>query len=258
MNSCLYSCKVGHSRKRPKKHSFSYRVFMFMLDLDELESLSGKLLFLSHNRFNIYSYRDSDHFTQGKATPRDNVEAFLRANDIAKPVGRIFLLTNLRTWGHAFNPVSFYFVEDEENNPLCLISEVANTFNEQKLYLLGSNKLEADTYRDSQDKHFYISPFSDLDTRLHFNVRTPDQNVSISINESDSQGTYFFSSLVGHRKELSNLNLLKYTLLFPFITLGIVLSIHWEALKLYLKKVPVRAKANNPELQTGVRPYLKR
>jgi uncharacterized protein len=77
MNSCLYSCKVGHSRKRPKKHSFSYRVFMFMLDLDELESLSGKLLFLSHNRFNIYSYRDSDHFTQGKATPRDNVEAFV-------------------------------------------------------------------------------------------------------------------------------------------------------------------------------------
>ncbi|MDA1065639.1 MAG: DUF1365 domain-containing protein [Verrucomicrobia bacterium] len=257
MNSCLYSCKVGHSRKRPKKHSFSYRVFMFMVDLDELESLPGKLLFLSHNRSNIYSYRDSDYFTQGGTTPRENVEIFLRANGITGPVGRISLLTHLRTWGHTFNPVSFYFVADEENNPLCLISEVANTFNEQKLYLLKSDKLEVGAYKDSQNKHFYISPFSDLDTRLHFNVRTPDQNLSISINESDSEGTYFFSSLAGKKKELSNLNLLKYTLFFPFITLGIVLSIHWEALKLYLKKIPVRAKANHPELQTGVRPYLK-
>ena len=230
---------------------------MFMLDLDELDSLPGKLLLMSRNRFNIYSYRDADHFTQGKLTPRENVEAFLYSNGVKEPVGSISLLTHLRTWGHAFNPVSFYFVEDKENEPLCLVPEVANTFNEQKLYLLKSDKLAGDSYKDTQDKHFYISPFSDLDTRLHFNVKTPGENVSVSINESDTEGAYFFSFLVGQKKDLSNFNLLKYTLLFPFITLSIVWGIHWQALKLFLKKIPVRAKSSSPELQTDVRPYLK-
>jgi uncharacterized protein len=257
MKSCLYNCKISHSRKRPKKHSFRYRIFMFMLDLDELDSLPAKLWFISRNRFNIYSFRDSDHFDQGGITPRENVEAFLSESGVNEPVGRISLLTHLRTWGHVFNPASFYFVEDKEGQPLCLVSEVANTFKEQKLYLLKRDKLEGGRYIDTQDKHFYISPFSDLDTRLHFNLKTPDENLSVSINESDDEGVYFFSSLAGQKTALSNLTLLKYTLLFPLITLSIVWGIHWEALKLFLKKIPVRAKAKGPELQTGIRPYLK-
>lgn len=257
MKSCLYNCRISHSRKRPKKHSFRYRIFMFMLDLDELGSLPAKFWLMSRNRFNIYTYRDSDHFSQGRSSPRENVEAFLSENGVSEPAGRITLLTHLRTWGHVFNPVSFYFVEDKDGQPLCLVSEVANTFKEQKMYLLERDKLKGDRYIDAQDKHFYISPFSDLDTRLHFNLKTPSEDLSVSINESDDQGVYFFSSLVGQKKALSNLNLLKYTLLFPFITLSIVWGIHWEALKLFLKKIPVRAKANDPELQTGIRPYLK-
>ena len=257
MKSCLYSCSVSHSRKRPKKHSFRYRIFMFMLDLDELNSLPAKLLLFSRNRFNVYSYRESDHFSQGRLTPRENVEAFLEKNGVEEPAGRITLLTHLRTWGHVFNPVSFYYVEDKNGSPLCLISEVANTFKEQKLYLLKSDKIEGDRYIDTQNKFFYISPFSDLDTRLHFNLKTPGEKLSVSINESDDQGVYFFSSLVGEKKALNNLNLLKCTLFFPFITLSIVWGIHWEALKLFLKKIPVRAKASHPELQSGIRPYLK-
>ena len=257
MRSCLYSCKVAHFRKRPKRHRFRYRIFMFMLDLDELDSLSGKLWLISRNRFNAYSYRDSDHFSQGFSTPRENVEAFLHSNGIDEPIGRISLLTHLRTWGYAFNPVSFYFVEGKNGQALCLISEVANTFNEQKLYLVNSDGLSGDSFADTQEKLFYISPFSDLDTRLHFHVKIPGENLSISINESDSDGAYFFSSLVGPKKKLNNFNLLKYTLFFPFITLSIVGGIHWQALKLFLKKIPVRAKASYPELQTDVRPYLK-
>ena len=230
---------------------------MFLLDLDELDSLPGKLFFLSRNRFNVYSFRDTDHFKQGGATPRENVEEFLRSEGVEEPIGRILLLTHLRTWGHIFNPVSFYFVEDKHQKPLCLISEVANTFKEQKLYLVRCEGNGGEGYRDSQDKHFYISPFSDLDVKLHFNVKTPDERMSVCINESDSEGVYFFSTLVGKRKRLSNLNLFKYTVLFPFITLSIVWGIHWEALKLFLKKIPVRAKASYPELQTNIRPYLK-
>ena len=153
--------------------------------------------------------------------------------------------------------MSFYFVQDHAGDALCLIAEVANTFNEQKLFLVPKEKLAGGAYRDIHQKHFYISPFSDLDTYIHFNVRPPREELALTINESDGDTPFFYSSLEGRRRSLTQSNLVLYTLLFPLITVKIVAAIHWQALRLFLKKIPVRAKANQPELQKGVRPYLK-
>ena len=257
MKSCLYDCRIVHHRKKPREHRFGYRVFMFFLDLEEIDGLCSKLPWMSRNKRNVYAFNDADHFQEGAISVRENVLNFLEKENLREQAGKIYLLTHLRTWGHIFNPVSFYFVEDTSGEALCLIAEVANTFKEQKLFLVPKEKLVRGTYRDTHKKHFYISPFSDLDTLIHFHVRQPSEKLALTINESEGDEPFFYSSLEGKRRGLTQANLVLYTLLFPLITIKVVAAIHWQALRLFLKKVPVRAKANQPELQKGIRPSLK-
>jgi uncharacterized protein len=216
-----------------------------------------QLPWLSRNKKNIYAFNDEDHLQEGAKSVRDNLLHFLANQGLAERAHKIYLLTHLRTWGHLFNPVSFYFVEDIHGEQLCLVAEVANTFNEQKLYVIANDKFHDGTYRDTQAKEFYISPFSNLDTQIHFNVKPPKQTLGLSINESENSEAYFFSALEGKRRPLTQNNLVLYTLLFPLITLKIVAGIHWHALMLFLKRIPVRAKSAHPELQKDVRRYLK-
>lgn len=229
---------------------------MFYLDLDELDQIDKTYHLITHNRFAPYEFRDEDHYHRGSLPIRESIKTFIKEQGLNTPIGKIHLLTHLRTWGHVFNPVSFYFVSDSKGCPLCSIAEVGNTFNEQKMYLLpaeanGSSKA-------SLAKQFYVSPFSDLDTTFHFRLTPPTNHLRLSINQSQNGETYFRSVLSGHRSSLSDLRLALYTLRFPLLTLTIVSAIHWQALLLYLKKIPFRRKADNPHLQTDTRPYLVR
>lgn len=257
MNSRLYNCKVTHNRLRPKQHRFSYRIFMFYIDIDEIDTISKKVRLFGHNSFNLYSLNDQDHAQEGKSSIRGNIEQYLANQGISDRVGKIYLLTHLRTWGHIFNPVSFYFIQDEQGEPMCSIAEVANTFKEQKLFLLDQETNRQGEYRKTEDKLFYVSPFSDLDTKFAFILKEPDERLAISINQSDSESTFFYSSLVGEQKPLTNRQLIAYSFKFPFVTLGVLWGIHWQALKLWMKGIRARKKAENPELQVGSRPYLK-
>ncbi len=258
MKSCLYSCEVYHDRKRPKTHRFSYNVFTFCIDLDDIERVLKNPLISESRWMGIYSLCAEDHLQFGCNSIKDNLTSYLRTQGFNQELGRVQLITNLRTFGHQFNPVSFYFVRDIEDQPLAVVAEVANTFNEQKLYVLDATKHHNGRVVDEQPKEFYISPFSDLDTTLHFNVKFPDNHLDIHINESDEKGIYFRSSMLGQQKALTTPQLMLQTLKFPAATLLIVFSIHWHALKLYLKKVPVRKKSDHPELQTNTRTYLSK
>jgi len=109
MNSCLYECTVFHRRFAPKRHEFLYRVFYFLLDLDELGELDRTLCLFGVNRPGLYSFRDSDHISHGAATARENILRYLRDQGIDDPVGNILLLTLPRVLGHVFNPISVFF-----------------------------------------------------------------------------------------------------------------------------------------------------
>src|ERR1051325_1764796 len=117
MNSCLYRTKVMHHRLEPKQHRFHYNVFMFYIDLDEIGLLSKKILLISRNRFNVFNFRDKDHLQLPKENPdktksiKEHIKDYLKQNGIGLKDEKIFLLTNLCTFGYQFNPVSFYFIE---------------------------------------------------------------------------------------------------------------------------------------------------
>lgn len=263
MNSCLYKAKVMHNRLAPKVHSFHYQIFMFYLDLDEIEGLSLGLRWMSRNRFNLFNFRDKDHLQLPREKPdtskkiRQHISEYLLENGVNIGNGRIMVLTNLCTMGYQFNPVSFYFCYNERNEPLCSIVEVCNTFLEMKPYFLGADTREKEQFKLNTEKYFYVSPFIDMDTNFDFDLHIPGEKLKLKIDDYDKEGKRFFiSTLTGDKKALTDANLLLYFLSFPLITLKVIWLIHWQALKLWVKKIPFHKKGDAIELQKEVyRPY---
>ena len=252
MNSSLYECTIMHHRLEPLKNRFVYKMFMFHLDLDEIDALHARLKLFSSNRFNLFSFRDTDHLNVGKKSLKENVIEYLRQNGIELNKGKIFLVTNLRTFGHIFNPVSFYFCFDEQGKAICAVPEVGNTFGEMKPYLLREEDRTEHGFRKKMEKFFYVSPFINLDTTFDFNLHLPGEKLHIIIDDYSDGKKFFLSAVSGTRKQLNDLRLLWYTVRFPFITLQVIGLIHWQAMKLWLKKLPYLKKSDNPELQKEV------
>ena len=167
------------------------------------------------------------------------------------------VLTNLCTAGYQFNPVSFYFCYDEQEKPVCSIVEVCNTFLEMKPYFLGADTKQDDRFKLNTEKYFYVSPFIDMDTNFDFDLHIPGEKLQVKIDDYDKKGNKFFiSTLSGTRKPLTDSNLLYYFISFPMITLKIIGLIHWQALKIFIKKIPFHKKNDNIHLQKEVyRPY---
>lgn len=258
MNSCLYECQVMHHRFEPKVHRFEYNVYMFLLDLDEIDSIAEKIAFISRNKFNLFSFFDKDHIhfpedpSNGKKTVKDNILQFLCSKGIDNSEGKIFLLTNMRTFGYVFNPVSFFYCYDKHGKPNCVVVEVCNTFMERKLYLLENNTFVDEKFSMQIPKLFYVSPYSALDTAFYFKLGLPDDKLNINIDDFNGNRRILISTLTGTKKKLSNTNLIFFSLKFPLITLKVIVLIHWQAMLLYFKKIPFVKKASNPELQQEI------
>ncbi len=139
LRSCFYECRVMHQRLGPKQHRFRYRMFYFALDLDELDEAPKRVRGFSHNRRNVYEFRDSDHLTMPgmeKAGLRANLTAWLAGEGVTLPAeARVTFLSLPRMLGYVFNPVSFFFCEGADGAPLGAIVQVGNTFREMKPYL---------------------------------------------------------------------------------------------------------------------------
>jgi uncharacterized protein len=262
MNSCIYKARVMHHRLKPKKHRFSYNVFMFYLDLDELHTITEKIALISLHKFNVFSFRNNDHLQFPADNPdksksiKEHLLNYLSGNGIDRSkVGRTMLLTNLCTFGYQFNPVAFYLIYDTDRKPLCSVVEVCNTFREMKLYFIGKEHFDGQRFRLKTKKYFYVSPFIAHDAVFDFRIEPPDNKLNIRIDDiqqSDSNERFFISTLAGQKKALTNARVFFYALRFPLITLQVIGLIHWNALKLWLKKIPYYKKSDFKDLQRDV------
>lgn len=257
-NSCLYYAKVVHLRSEPIQRRFDYRVFMFYLDLDELETIAKKIRLIGYNSFNYFNFRDKDHLRLPKENPdttkpiRAHLIDYLAQHDVRQPIGKIMLLTNLATLGHQFNPVSFYFVYDMNDKPLCSVVEVGNTFKEMKPYFIDHLHFNKDVFSYRTKKLFYVSPFIAHDVDFNFQLAVPSEQLKLRIDDYKEDHHFFTAILTGERRAMTNLNVFRYALLFPFITLRVIGLIHWQAFKIWLAKIPFYKKSDYPELQVDV------
>ena len=253
LRSCLYECSIMHHRLKPREHRFAYRIFMFYLDLDELDDVALRISPFSHNRWNLYSFRDDDHLPLPGRNLKERIVNHLAGSGIQIGGGRVMLLTLPRVLGYIFNPVSFYFCFDENGAPICALAEVGNTFREMKPYLLGSESMTADgLFRKVVTKHFYVSPFSGLELQFDFKLRPPGKHLDIHIDDRDGDERILLSALTGRRADLTTRRLAWFSLKYPFLTLKVIGLIHWHALLLWLKKVPFHRKSAEPGLQRDV------
>ena len=247
MNSALYHGQVRHSRYTPKQHAFHYRLFQFYLDLDELPEALDRLWFCSSRRPAAIRFRRGDHLGPKELSLKAAVKQKVRQLGGPKLDGRICLLTNLRYFGYGFNPVSFYFCFDRDERPTAVLAEVNNTpWGEQHCYLVPLSAGQPGL-RSVQKKAFHVSPFMDLDMYYRWTVGEPGERLTVRIENLRDGERLFDATLALKREPLTGKNLARMMAGFPFMTLKVIGAIYLEALRLWLKKIPVHPHTKSKE-----------
>ena len=239
-NSKIYSGKVIHKRFKPKEHYFKYNVFSLLIDLNELEEINKYINFFSYNKFNIISFYDKDHGDRDGSSIKLWVKKNLRNIGIMTEDISIKLLCYPRIFGYVFNPLSTYFIYNKHSELISIFYEVKNTFGEQHTYIFKAQ--DEKTVQNKCKKKFYVSPFIEMDCEYHFKTLNPREQLSVVINQNDKDGKLLFASQDGISKDFNNKNLILSYLTHPLMTFKIIGAIHYEAFKLWAKRIKLIAK----------------
>jgi len=236
-NSGLYVGTVFHRRVRPAVHQLQYRVFSLLIDLDELPRLHKELRGFSWNRFNALSVHDKDFGTEKGIGLRDGVERALQSASINEPLCKVYLSCYPRIFGYAFNPLSLYYCHREDGAVFAVLHEVHNTFGERHVYVLPVNG-SPKWIQQTTNKSLFVSPFAHMDMHYRFRLNVPSSKQVIAIRLHDDDGLVLTASYTAERRMLNARSLLKQVLVMPLLSIKVVAGIHWEALRLFIKRVP--------------------
>lgn len=235
-NSCIYSGFVTHRRFKPKRHFFTYKTFSLLIDLNELESLEKKINCFSYNRFNILSFYDTDHGPRDGSSLINWVKNILNESKINIRLGTIKLLCYPRFFGYVFNPLSIFYCYDDNLQLRAILYEVKNTFNEQHTYVFPAS-LSSNLILHKCDKKFYVSPFIEMETFYNFRLLKPKNILNVFIKQRDAEGTLLTACQVGKKIEMTSKNLFFQFLTHPLMSFKVILAIHFEAFRLWIKGV---------------------
>jgi len=248
MESAIYLGTVRHRRFRPVRHEFTYGLFMVFLDIDRIPELTGISRLLSYNRFNWATFDERDHFGDPGLPLRQRLQRNAEAHGISLPDGPVFLLTHLRYLGYNFNPVSFFYCYDSGQRLQLILAEVNSTFGESHNYWLGQgNQLpSSNSKRYRHSKAMHVSPFMGMDLDYNFTFTPPDRKLIAHMETIEDGAAFFDATLSLERRPWSASSLHLALLAFPWMTAKVIAAIHWEALRLWLKKVPVFPHIRRP------------
>ncbi len=245
----LYPGDVMHARMKPKPHRFAYKVFCLLIDIDRLAEANRLSRLFSVNRFNLLGFREKDHGAGLETGLSAQIRALAAQAGVDISGGRILLLAFPRLLGFVFNPLSVYFCYGRSGDLAMVVYEVRNTFGEMHSYIapVEPGQLSEAGVRQERDKLFYVSPFIDMTPRYHFRLRPPGDTLNVRILETNGDGPLLAATFAGRRRDLTTLAVLKSCAWMPFMTMKVVVGIHWEALRLWLKGVRLQTRPMPPE-----------
>ena len=236
MTSSIYNGTVIHKRFKPKIHFFKYDVFSLLIDLAELKILDKKIKFFSYNRFNLISFFEKDHGDRDGSSLEDWVKRNLDQNNIVYKNIKIKLLCYPRILGYVFNPLSVFYIYNEDENLISILYEVKNTFGEQHTYIFKT-KNNDNLLQHNCSKKFHVSPFIEMNCNYFFRLLKPSKKISVIIDQYQDNEKILYASQDGNRVNFTSIELIKSYLKHPLMTLKIILAIHFEAFKLWAKGI---------------------
>ncbi len=233
---------VHHERLRPARHAFHYPSCFLMLPLRALREQPAPAL--ARNRRGLLAFRDADH-GDGRDDALAWFESLLAAEGIADADGEVWLQTYPRVLGYVFKPVSFWYAHRRDGTLAAVLAEVNNTFGERHAYLLAGAGLAWGREQHAR-KVFHVSPFNRVEGSYRFRfMRTADRIVA-RVELDDDAGALLRTSLSGRIEPLTAGSTRRALLSMPLLTVGVIARIHWQALQLWLKRVPFWRKPAAP------------
>ncbi len=250
-HSAVYEGRVTHRRLAPHPHAFSYRLGQLYLDLDELEQVFEQRWLWSVDRPNLAEWRRSDYLDGPDGLPlAQAVRLRLRARLGRDPGGPIRLLAHPRYAGYVFNPVSFYYCYEADGSTLAaVLAEITNTPWKQRHCIvlpLDEAQRQAGFYHWRFDKRFHVSPFMPMDCVYDWRLGEPGRRLQVHMAVSRQGQPQFHAHLNLERRALDGTALARLLWRFPLMTLQVIGAIHWQALRLWLKRNPVHDHPGTP------------
>lgn len=236
MKPALYTGRVAHRRHIPKVHSFSYPIFMYFFNLDKLDQLPDMGRWFSTKNWALSRFHRQDYYGEANEPLAHAIRRRMEELTHRIVEGEVCGLMNMRTFGLYFSPVNFYYGFDKEERFTHFLAEVSNIpWNERHQYAhyVGDGDLAP-----QNNKKFKVSPFNPVEQHYEWQISGPEDQLSVQLNVSDERGPVFNAALALKRSPFILTELRKRLLRKPVMTASTVTRIYWQALKLYLKRVP--------------------
>jgi cyclopropane-fatty-acyl-phospholipid synthase len=245
MKSRIFTGYVKHMRLKPVEHRLQYPLYVYAIDLDELEDLDRMLPLFGYNRFRPTSIYDRDYLDDTPGTIREKLFHFLEAEGYADRVSSVIIITSARYFNYVFNPVSFYYCFSDNGDLVCTVAEVSNTFDERHVYIPRKTDNNSPTFpvRFTAPKEFHVSPFNDISGTYEFIFADIRKELNIRLNLYRENELSFYAELWGDPLPLTASNQLKTLARHPFMPHLTIPRIYWEAAKLsFLRKLSYHEK----------------
>lgn len=247
--SALYLGTVMHARHGPSRHRFRYRIASLLLDLDTLGELDREMRFFSVDRANLFSFHQRDHGPRDGSPLKPWVESVFAEHGCPIEGGRVLCLSMARTLGYAFNPLTVYWGYRADGLLAGVLYEVKNTFGDQHCYMVPAEPDHVAGHALSQEarKVFHVSPFFDMSGGYRFRTDEPGETLALLIRLVGEDGQdRMIATHSARRRPLTDASLTATLFTHPLNTLKVIGGIHWEALRLWMKKATFHARPEPP------------